>query len=281
MTETTMPLLSCRDLDITVHECTLVQSLSLSLWPGSITAVLGRNGTGKSLTLRTLAGLRDIARGEVILKGKSLPTLSRRDIARTLGFVAQESDEPFPVTVLECAVSGRHPHLDFWQWETSTDFDLARAALDSVDMAPFADRSVETLSGGERRRLALATALAQSPEVFILDEPTNHLDPQHQLQMFELMRARANAGAAVLMSLHDPNLALRFADQSLLLFGDGRWLAGASADILDESALSALYRVPMQRLMFEGQTWFVAGITPDSTQPACASAGPSRGITHV
>ncbi len=260
MLQAMTPLLTCRDLDIAVHECTLVQSLSLALMPGSITAVLGRNGTGKSLTLRTLAGLRELARGDVLLNGKSLPTLARRDIARTLGFVAQESEEPFPVTVLECAVSGRHPHLDFWQWETGQDFELARAALASVDMASFADRPVETLSGGERRRLALATALTQAPTVFILDEPTNHLDPQHQLQMFELMRARAQAGAAVLMSLHDPNLALRFADQTLLLFGDGRWLAGASADILDESSLSALYRVPMQRLALDGQSWFVPGL---------------------
>jgi len=253
-------LLACHDLDIAVQECVLVESLSLALMPGTVTAMLGRNGTGKSLTLRTLAGLREFQRGHIALNGRELRSLSRRDIARTLGFVAQESDEPFPVTTLECAVSGRHPHLDFWQWESAQDFALARQALANVDLAPFADRPVETLSGGERRRLALATALTQSPKVFILDEPTNHLDPQHQLQMFELMQARAAAGAAVLMSLHDPNLALSFADNVLLLFGDGRWLAGASTEILSDSTLSDLYRVPMRKLQLDGQSWFISQV---------------------
>jgi iron complex transport system ATP-binding protein len=244
----TEALLSCRDLHIAVDECVLVAQLSLQLLPGTITAVLGRNGTGKSLTLHTLAGLRDPQQGQVLLGARTLHEHPRRERAQRLSFVPQDIEEPFPVTVLECAVSGRHPHIDFWQWETAQDYAIANAALAAVDMQHFAARNIETLSGGERRRLAIATALTQQPQIFILDEPTNHLDPQHQLQVLKLLRSKAAAGCAVIMSLHDPSLAARFADQALLLFGDSRWLHGEVAEVISAATLSELYHTPMQAI---------------------------------
>src|SRR5690348_2778370 len=172
---TSQPCLRCADLDIAVSNRTLVSRLNMNLMPGTITCVLGRNGTGKSLTLHTLAGLRTFAQGSVCLHEQPLHSLARKQVAQQLAFVAQDIEEPFPVTVLECAVSGRHPHIDFWQWESAGDYELARRALSDVDLADFADRSVQTLSGGERRRLAVAVALAQTPAIFVLDEPINHL----------------------------------------------------------------------------------------------------------
>ena len=241
-------LLSCHSLDIAVERCVLVEQLTLNLAAGSITAVLGRNGTGKSLTLHTLAGLRPYPAGCIQLQSRLLSEYKRRDIAKRLSFVPQDFEEPFPVSVLECAVSGRHPHIDFWQWESPQDYELARAALTAVDLNDFADRSVATLSGGERRRLAIATALTQAPQIFILDEPTNHLDPQHQLQVLNLLRRKADEGCAILMSLHDPNLALRFADNALLLFGDGRWLTGNSPSIINAETLSQLYETQIREI---------------------------------
>jgi iron complex transport system ATP-binding protein len=252
------PLLSCSGLDVTVLECALVEQLTLQLQPGTITAVLGRNGTGKSLTLQTLAGLRAASQGEIMLNNRELRTLPRREIAQQLSFVAQESEEPFPVTVLECALSGRHPHIDFWQWETAEDYAIARTALAAVDLQHFESRSIDTLSGGERRRLAIACALAQQPQIFILDEPTNHLDPQHQLQRLKLLRSKADAGCAVIMSLHDPNLALRFADHALLLFGDSRWRYGPCCDTLVAEALTQLYNTPIQTLFSGSERYFVS-----------------------
>ncbi len=252
------PLISCTALDIAVQECVLVAQLNLQLQPGTITAVLGRNGTGKSLTLHTLAGLRAAPHGEILLNNRTLRTLPRREIARQLSFVAQDSEEPFPVTVLECALSGRHPHIDFWQWETAEDYAIARAALAAVDLQHFESRSIDTLSGGERRRLAIACALAQQPQIFILDEPTNHLDPQHQLQLLKLLRSKADAGCAVIMSLHDANLALRFADNALLLFGDSRWQHGPCCDTLVADALTLLYKTPIQTLFSGSERYFLS-----------------------
>ena len=244
-TASNAPLLSCNGLNIAVHECGLVQQLSLALHAGQVLAVLGRNGAGKSLTLHTLAGLRPKHSGSVQLQGQELAQLKRRRIAQQLSFVAQDSDEPFPVTVLECVLSGRHPHLDFWHWESTQDEQIAREALAAVDLADFAARRVDTLSGGERRRVAIATGLAQQTPLFILDEPTNHLDPQHQLLIMKLLRQRAEQGCAIIMSLHDPSLAARFTSHSLLLFGNGEWRFGSNSELLTAEVLQSLYRTPI------------------------------------
>ena len=118
-------------------------------------------------------------------------------------------------------------------------------------------RDVGTLSGGERRRLAIATVLAQDPQVFLLDEPIQQLDPQHQLDVLRRFRALADAGRCVVLSLHDPSLAARFADEALLLFGDGGWQHGPAADTLNESAIAALYGIAVRELRWAGGRTFV------------------------
>lgn len=244
-------LLSCSQLDIVVDQRTLVSQLNMDLRPGTITCVLGRNGTGKSLTLHTLAGLRPLVHGDLLLNNEALSKLPRKYIAKQLAFVAQDIEEPFPVTALDYAVSGRHPHIDFWQWESEADYKIASAALAAVDLSEFTSRSVQTLSGGERRRLAVAMALTQTPKLFILDEPTNHLDPQHQLQVLKLLRRKADEGCAAIMSLHDPNLVLQFADNVLLLFGDGRWQHG-NINIIGSDTMTELYGTQMKELVIAG-----------------------------
>jgi iron complex transport system ATP-binding protein len=118
---------------------------------------------------------------------------------------------------------------------------------------------VLSLSGGERRRLAIAQILTQAPDVYLLDEPTNHLDPQHQVDTLRIFRRAADEGAGVIASLHDVNLAARVADRCLLLFGDGRWEFGATDDVLDEQRLEALFQTPMEAVNWRGRRLFVAG----------------------
>lgn len=250
--------LEVRSLRVEVAQRCLVRDLEFSASAGQFIAILGENGVGKTLTLHTLAGLRRPAAGSVRLGGRELAAWPRRELARARGLLAQSSEDPFPSTVLETALIGRHPHLEFWQWESAGDTAIARAALQEVDLAEREDRAIDTLSGGERRRLAIATILTQDPGLFLLDEATNHLDPHHQIDVLKRFRARADARRIVIASLHDATLAARFADQALLLYGDGSWTYGPVAQVVDAVHLSRLYRTPVHELEFRGRRVFVS-----------------------
>jgi iron complex transport system ATP-binding protein len=151
---------------------------------------------------------------------------------------------------------GRHPHIGHWQWESATDIAIAAQALAAVGLSGYEDRDIFTLSGGERRRAALAAVLAQDPRLFLLDEPTNQLDPNHQLGALQLLRARADAGSAVVVTLHDPNLAVRFADHALLIGRSGNWRWGNAAEILTSDNLSELYDTRFDDLPVAGRRVF-------------------------
>ncbi len=249
---------SCEDLRVSVPGRVLVDDLTLDATGGELIAVLGQNGSGKSMTMHTLAGLRTPEAGSVTLNGANLAAAPRQDIAKQLALLPQHVDDVFPATVLDTAMIGRHPHIGRLNWESGHDFSVARAALRSVGLEELAGRDVLTLSGGERRRLAIAQVLTQAPEVYLLDEPTNHLDPQHQLDALKLFSEKADAGAVVMASLHDVNLAVRYADRCLLLYGDGRWDLGATQDILDCERLSRLYSTPMEAVSWREQQLFIA-----------------------
>jgi iron complex transport system ATP-binding protein len=236
----------------------LVRELSVQFTPGEVLAILGRNGSGKTLTLHTLAGLRESTAGAVLLDGAPIRELKRRAVALRLGLLPQDLEDGFVTTAIEQVLIGRHPHLALWQWESAEDERLARQALAAVDMGDLAARRTDTLSGGEQRRVAVAALLAQQPMIFLLDEPTNHLDPHHQLAVLALFRELANSGRTVITTLHDPTLAARFADRVLLLFGDGRWVLGPVATTLTAAALSELYLAPMIELDADGRRIFVS-----------------------
>ncbi|MEJ0036945.1 MAG: ABC transporter ATP-binding protein [Gammaproteobacteria bacterium] len=235
----------------------LVDDLDLAFAAGEFTAILGRNGSGKTLTLHTLAGLRTPQQGSVWFDAMPLSHMRRRDIARCIGLLMQDPEESFVTTALESVLIGRHPHLKSWQWESAEDERIARDALARVNMLEFASRTTDGLSGGERRRVSIASLLAQSPDVFLLDEPTNHLDPHHQVAVLDLFREQANAGSTVIATLHDPTLAARFADRVILLFGDGRWTSGPTRDTLTAESLSELYLTPMIEIASNGRRAFV------------------------
>lgn len=249
-------LFECRGIDVCVGQRTLVRGLDLKVDRGSMLAILGPNGSGKSLSLHTFAGLRSPKAGELRILGRPLTHWPRRALARVMALLPQNVEDPFPASVIETVLLGRHPHIARWQWESARDLAIASQALGSVGLAGYEERDVLTLSGGERRRAALAAVLAQTPRIFLLDEPTNQLDPNHQLEALELLRERADAGAAVIVTLHDPNLAVRFADAALLIGKGGDWQWGHVADILTARHLSALYDTRFEAAEISGRRVF-------------------------
>jgi iron complex transport system ATP-binding protein len=229
----------CHDLDITVHK-------------GECWAILGQNGTGKTTLLHTLAGLHTSNGGQVQLKGKPLNSLSSRIIAQQCGLLLQDYQDIFPATVMEAVLIGRHPHLSAWQWESDNDKQIAQQALSTVDLAGMEQRSLQSLSGGERRRVAIAAVLAQQPEIFLLDEPANHLDIKHQYQVLKLFSQKTyNKEKAVMMVLHDINLAASYCSHALLMFADNTIETGTTDEMLTEEKLTALYQHPIRKIESE------------------------------
>jgi iron complex transport system ATP-binding protein len=162
-----------------------------------------------------------------------------------MGLLMQDLEDGFVSTVMESLLISRHPHLSLLEQEGPEDRRLALTALTKVGLLGFEDRNLETLSGGEQRRCAMAALLTQDPQVFLLDEPSNHLDPQQQLAVLGLFKEETQRGRTVIAILHDPTLAARFADSALLLYGDGTWLQGPAAQVLNAPALSQLYQTPL------------------------------------
>ncbi|MDJ0700891.1 MAG: ABC transporter ATP-binding protein [Woeseiaceae bacterium] len=250
--------LQASELRVSVPGRLLVDALDFDANEGEFIAVLGQNGCGKSLSLMTFAGLRDAEGGTVTLHGENVHAMPRHRVATRLALLPQHSDDQFPATVLETALTGRHPHIGRFRWESEDDRLIATRALERMGIADLAMRDVLTLSGGERRRLAIAQVLTQAPGVYLLDEPTNHLDPQHQIDALQLFRKLADDGSTIVASLHDANLAVRFADRCLLLYGDGSWDLGAASDILDASRLSRLYNTAIEAVPWRAGVLFVS-----------------------
>ncbi len=253
-------LLEARQLVVEIGGRCIVNSLDLVVNSGERLAILGRNGAGKSTLLSTLAGLRPPVDGSVELGGTPYAALTPRVAALRRAWLGQALADPFASTVLETALTGRHPHLGRWDWESTHDAELARSALAAVGLAGFEQRQIHTLSGGERQRLAIATLLAQAAPLYLLDEPLAHLDLNHQMAVLELFSGAArDCGAGVIMVLHDPALAHRFCDQALLIDGDGHCESGAVDAILTAEKLSNLYGYRLRQFTHEGRRCFVPG----------------------
>jgi iron complex transport system ATP-binding protein len=221
-----------------------LRDVSVTIPTRSFTGLLGPNGCGKTTLLKLLSGVLQPDEGSVTLTGEPLATLSRRGLARRLAVVPQETHPAFDYTALEMVLMGRHPHLGTFALEGPRDLAIATDAMEATGTAHLANRAYMTLSGGEKQRVIIASALAQEPEVLLLDEPTASLDLGYQLDIAALLtRLNRERGVTLVMATHDLNLAASICE-SLVLLRDGRVLAqGASRDVLSASAVRELYGV--------------------------------------
>ena len=219
----------------------LCDGLSLRVEPGEVWAIIGPNGAGKTTLLRTLAGLAAPLAGTITLAGKPLATMPSRTRARLCALLPQDDIDAFAVSVADCVLAARHPHIAWHGWERADDRRVAERALTTFGVAALAARDVRTLSGGERRRVALAELCAQQSPLMLLDEPSSHLDIGQQVAALDALTALARAEQrALVMVLHDLHLAARYCDHAIAL-GDGRAEAGQASMLLREAPLSALF----------------------------------------
>lgn len=241
--------LSAKHLDVRIGGINVADDLSLELAPGEFWGLLGPNGIGKTTLLKCLAGLSAPASGQVFLESREISALPRKLVARHLGMLQQHTVYVFDSSVMQTVLTGRHPHLAYWQREGPEDLQKARDALKAVELDAFAERSVTGLSGGEARRLAFAALMVQQPEIMLLDEPTNHLDLRHQVQIMAMIGDRIRQdGLAAIAALHDINLAARYCSHILMLLGNGNWISGHCGTMLNETNLERLYGCPVEMI---------------------------------
>ncbi len=243
-------MLTANNLTLSIGRKRIVDRVSLDLCPGEVVAVVGPNGAGKSTLLKLLTGDWKPSAGSVSVMGRPLESWSRQELARRRAVLLQSSHLSFAFSVSEVVLMGRIPHNH--GTESARDYDIAEQALAYVGMSRFADRLYQTLSGGEQQRVHLARVLAQIWEppaagerYLLLDEPTSSLDLLYQQQVLNVARQFARAGTAVLVILHDLNLAAQYADRILMLKAGQARYVGVPQQVLTSHHIQEVYDTPV------------------------------------
>jgi iron complex transport system ATP-binding protein len=221
-----------------------VQDVSLAIARGEVVGILGPNGSGKTTLLRLLAGMLEPALGTVTIEGTPIAALDARARARRIAVVPQETHLAFDYTVLEIALMGRYPHLGPFELEGPRDVQIARDALAATGTAALERRLFATLSGGEKQRVVIASALAQQADILLLDEPTASLDVGYQFEIANLLgRLNQERDLTIVVATHDLNFAAALC-HSLVLISEGRVVnAGPTGDTLTSLNIQELYGV--------------------------------------
>jgi len=222
----------------------VVDGVTVRLADGALVGILGPNGSGKTTLLRLLSGTRRPSSGRVLLDDRPMVTLSRREVAQQIAVVPQDTELAFEYSAIEIVLMGRHPHLGLFTVEGPEDIRIAQEALEATGTRHLEHRPFHELSGGEKQRVVIAAALAQSADLLLLDEPTASLDLGYQLDISSLLR-RLNHDHEVTMAIstHDLNLAAAIC-RELILMRDGRVIAsGPTGEVLTADNVKKLYDV--------------------------------------
>ena len=231
--------LSAHSIELKLDGCATLTDVSASLRAGELVGILGPNGAGKSSLIKVMAGLITPQAGRMTLGETDFKTLSVIERALLIGYLPQEREAAWPLAVRDLVALGRYAYGDGRALK-GRDRNAVDNALAECGLIDFADRRIDTLSGGERARVHLARLLASETPFILADEPVNNLDPNHQLHQMTLLKKRAKNGTGVLVVLHDLNLAIRFCDR-LIWLRDGEKIADAPPD--ETTLLNTIRRV--------------------------------------
>jgi iron complex transport system ATP-binding protein len=235
--------ISVQNLYVRRNKKVIVEDLSFEVQAGGVLGIIGPNGAGKSTTLAILAGIEAPDAGRVILDQKDITRYSNTQRAKKIGWVEQSGTVHWPLSVERLIMLGRIPHLPPWSQATEADHDAVESAMLNADCLNLRQRSVSTLSGGERVRVLLARALAATPEILFADEPVSALDLAHQLRTMQLLKDYARNNRAVVVVMHDLSLAARYCDRLLLMHRGKKVAIGEPAGVLEPRNIADVYGV--------------------------------------
>lgn len=243
-----MSLFEVQQISVTRDEKQILNAVSYQAVSGTVLGLIGANGAGKTTLLQASLGLIPVDRGETRLDGAPLASFNAKQVAKRLAYLPQGGELHWPLTVASIVALGRLPHRAPWQSLAEGDEAIISAAMRATDIDQFANRTVSSLSSGERTRAHIARALASEPEFLFADEPIANLDPAHQLDTLRLFRTMAEQGTGIVIVLHDLNLAQQYCDR-LILLADGNILGeGSPSQVLSDDNLAQAFGISVHRL---------------------------------
>ncbi|MFD0700142.1 ABC transporter ATP-binding protein [Myroides pelagicus] len=233
-------LLEAKNISFVYPTREILNGVNIAVRQGQFVGIVGSNGCGKSTLLKIIYRVLKAKSGQVTYNGKDIQEYTLKEMARKIAVVGQFNDTTFDTTVLDVVLMGRLPFKARWQSFDQKDYQLALASLEKVDMLRYQDKSLSTLSGGEKQRIFLARALTQQPELIILDEPTNHLDIRFQLEILKIVKS---LGIGVLATMHDLSLIANFCDYIYALKDTKMHSSGKPIELLTPENIKTIFGV--------------------------------------
>ena len=248
------PTLELKQVVIRNNQRLLCRELNLKLYPGKILGLVGPNGCGKSTLLKTMAGLLAPSSGQISIDNENIHHINPRRRAQLVATLFQDTQFTFAQSVYDYCSAARFSHHSYYYTLTAQDRALIDHAMECCDLNSLRQQSILRLSGGEKRRLQIASVICQASHIYLLDEPTNHLDLPHQIRILSYFKQQRHA--VVCMALHDMNLAYQYCDHILFFLPNGEMKHGPTQTLFQPQVLSKLFQHPIAQYVCDGKVFW-------------------------
>lgn len=246
-TQIASAMIETKSLTFAYAEKPVLKNIFLTFQAGEFTGVIGPNGSGKSTLLKLIGGILPSPSEAVFFKNRELIHYKKRELAVAIAWIPQEKQTAFSFKVIDIVLMGRHPYLSPLSFEGKDDYQIAEDAMRQTQVLEFSHRSFNEISGGEKQRVMIASAITQKPEVMLLDEPTSALDIKYQLEILSILkRLNERENKSLILAMHDLHLASKFCKR-LVLLKEGRvFCEGSPAEVLKKEILEEVYEVKVK-----------------------------------
>jgi len=247
-------MINIRNIEFRYNVLPVLQNVSCDIETGNFVALVGPNGSGKSTLIKCINGILKMQKGEIVIDGQALKTYSPNAMARKIAYVPQNLCRPPSTTVFDTVLMGRKPYIS---WKPSVnDLDITANILKLLDIDPLSMKMTNQLSGGQRQTVMIARALAQEPEILLLDEPTANLDIRHQMEVLEILKTLTAKNITIVIAVHDINMALRYADNVMML-KEGKLFFYGGKDQITAEAIENLYDIKIEIVPINGIPYII------------------------